>query len=75
MTELLQRAIAEMEKLPDDDQDAVASRILAELADDQEWTSRFEATSTEQWRRLADKARRDLASGRSAPVDSAPPTG
>jgi hypothetical protein len=33
MTELLQRALVEIEKLPVDTQDAVASRILADLAD------------------------------------------
>ena len=33
MTELLQRAIAEIEKLPAEVQDAVASRLLADLAE------------------------------------------
>jgi len=39
MTELLRRAIAELEKLPDDQQDAIASRLLAELKDEQSWAS------------------------------------
>ena len=63
MTELLQRAIAEIEKLPGDAQDAVATRILENLADEQAWTERFEATSTEQWDRLAEMARREIADG------------
>lgn len=35
MTELLRRAIAEIERLPADAQDAIAARILADLADEQ----------------------------------------
>ncbi|HEY9806665.1 MAG TPA: hypothetical protein V6D04_08855 [Candidatus Obscuribacterales bacterium] len=31
MTELLSRVIAELEKLPDDQQDAIATRLLSEL--------------------------------------------
>ncbi|MFN8498292.1 MAG: hypothetical protein U0641_10585 [Anaerolineae bacterium] len=58
MTELLQRAIAEVEKLPDDVQDAIAARILADLADEQAWDARFESTTDEQWDSLANLARR-----------------
>ena len=36
MTELLRRAIAEIEKLPDERQDAIATRLLSELQDEQE---------------------------------------
>ena len=63
MTELLQRAIAEIEKLPPDAQDAIATRILADLADDAAWDARFAATSDEQWDRLAEKVRQEVASG------------
>jgi hypothetical protein len=34
MTQLLQQAIAEIEKLPEDEQDAIAARLLAELEDE-----------------------------------------
>jgi hypothetical protein len=37
MTELLRQAIAEIEKLPLDQQDAIAARFLAELQDEQKW--------------------------------------
>jgi hypothetical protein len=37
MTQLLQQAIAELQKLPAPDQDAIASLILAEIADEQAW--------------------------------------
>jgi hypothetical protein len=73
MTQLLQRAIAEIEKLPADAQDAVAERILADLADEQAWTERFEATSSEQWHRLADLARKEIAAGETVPLEDAFP--
>jgi len=38
MTDLLQRAIAQIEKLPPDEQDAIALRPLAELADDYDFS-------------------------------------
>jgi hypothetical protein len=69
MTHLLQRALAEIEKLPAETQDAVASRILADLEDERSWTASFEATSVEQWDRLAALARQDLASGEAVPLE------
>jgi ferritin len=36
MTELLQQVIAQIEKLPADQQDAIAARFLAELAEEQQ---------------------------------------
>ncbi|WP_013322470.1 hypothetical protein [Gloeothece verrucosa] len=59
MTELLRRAIAEIEKLPDDQQNAIATRLLAELKDEQVWETRFKATTDEQWNRLAAMVRQD----------------
>lgn len=73
MTELLQRAFAEIEKLPADAQDALATRILADLADEQAWTERFEATSPEQWNRLAEMAQREIAQGDTIPIEDAFP--
>jgi hypothetical protein len=75
MTELLQRAIAEIEKLPADAQDAIATRILADLADEQAWAGRFAATTDEQWDRLAEKIRRDIADGGTASLDEIFPPG
>jgi hypothetical protein len=60
MTELFQRAIAEIERYPADVQDAIAARILAELEDEQAWTRRFQATTEDQWARLAAMARKDM---------------
>lgn len=41
MTELLQQAIAQIQQLPPDQQDAIAARFLAELQDEQKWETRF----------------------------------
>ena len=45
MTELLQRAIAEIEKLPAEEQNTIATRLLGELKDEQGWKIRFAATT------------------------------
>lgn len=41
MTNLLRRAVEEVEKLPETEQDEVASWLLAELADEQRWSAAF----------------------------------
>ena len=69
MTELLERAITEVGKLPAEDQDAIALRILAELTDDREWASRFSATTADQWQRLAALARQEVAAGDTEPLE------
>lgn len=61
MTDLLQKAIIEIEKLPDVEQDAIAARILAEIEDEQVWKSQFEATTDEQWDELAEMVRQEIA--------------
>ncbi|MGA2074729.1 MAG: hypothetical protein ABSH52_14625 [Terriglobia bacterium] len=75
MTTLLQQAIAEIEKLPAEGQDAIATRIIADLADERAWATRFGATSDEQWERLAQRARREVASGETTPLDEVFPPG
>ena len=69
MTELLRRAIAEIEKLPDEQQDAISARLLAELKDEQAWSTRFETTTDEQWDRLAAMVRQDIANGDTVSLD------
>ena len=69
MTSLLQQAIAEIEKLPAEGQDAIASRILAELSDERAWESRFQATTDEQWQRLAQAARREIVTADTVSLD------
>jgi hypothetical protein len=69
MTTLLQRAVAEIEKLPAQDQDAIAARLLAEVDDAREWEKRFASTTDEQWDRLVAEVHRDVAEGGTFPLD------
>ncbi len=69
MTELLKQAIAAIEKLPDEIQDAIAARLLAELADEKAWLERFAATTDAQWDRMAEMARQEIAAGDTLPLD------
>jgi hypothetical protein len=49
MTSLLQRAVSEIEKLPAEDQDSIAARLLAEVEDERQWSTRFASTTDDQW--------------------------
>jgi hypothetical protein len=69
MIESLQRIIAEIEKLPTDTQDAIASRLLAELEDEKAWSDRFEATTDQQWDNLAVMVRQEISAGDTISLD------
>jgi hypothetical protein len=75
MTTLLRRAVAEIEKLPAEDQDAIAARLLAEVDDERQWDSRFASTTDDQWDRLVAEVRRDVAAGGTLPLDDVFPPG
>jgi hypothetical protein len=63
MTQLLQQALAEVQKLPQSEQDAIAAIILEELADERRWDDAF-ARSQDKLTRLAAKVRDDVQAGR-----------
>ena len=63
MTQLLEQALTEVRKLPEPEQDAIASLILDELADERRWQDSF-ARSQDQLTRLAAKVREDIKAGR-----------
>ncbi len=69
MANLLEQVVAEIQKLPQDQRDAIAARILIDLKDDQAWTERFEATTDDQWDRLAEGVRREIAMGDAVPLN------
>lgn len=68
MTELLRQVVAEIEKLPDEQQNANeapvslvnATRLLTELKDEQAWENSFAATTNEQWDKLAQMVRQEI---------------
>ena len=60
MTELLQQAIAEIEKLSPNQQDAIASRLLAEVQDEQQWETSFNKTTDDKWDKMAEMVRQEI---------------
>jgi hypothetical protein len=69
MTELLQRAIAEIQKLPADTQDAIAARILADLEDELAWARQFATTTDDQWARMVEQVRDEIRAGDTFDLD------
>ncbi len=68
MTKLLEKAFAEAAKLPDDDQDALAQALLAELASERRWDELF-AASPDVLSDLAEEALAEHRAGRTKPLD------
>lgn len=68
MTELLERAIAQLKTLPADEQDAIAARLLTEMEDEQTWKAQFESTTDAQWDRMAEMVRQEIAAGDIIPL-------
>jgi hypothetical protein len=68
MTELLERAIAQLKALPDDEQNAIAARLLAELEDERVWKAQFESTTDDQWDRIAEMVRQEIVAGDITPL-------
>jgi hypothetical protein len=69
MIKLLEQAVAEIEKLPEDAQDAIAARLLADLADEKAWSARFADTTEAQWERMATLVRQEIDIKEPIPLD------
>ena len=67
MTKLLEKALGEVAKLPESEQDAVAAMLLEELASEQRWSESF-AKSQDLLAELAEKALAEHAAGRTKPL-------
>jgi hypothetical protein len=68
MTKLLEEMISQIHQLSPDEQDAIASRFLAELQDEQKWKSRFTTTTDDQWDGMAAMVRQEIAKGETVPL-------
>ncbi len=68
MTALLERAIAQLKTLPDEEQDAIATRLLAEMEDEQIWKAQFESTTDAQWDQMAKMVRQEITAGDITPL-------
>ena len=69
MTQLLEKAIAEIRKLSTDEQDAIAAVLMAELESERRWERAFESTA-DQLSGLADEALREYREGKTEPFES-----
>jgi len=67
MTQLLEKALSEVAKLPASEQDAVAALVLEELASERRWSSSF-AKSQDLLAKLAEEALAEHASGQTKPL-------
>jgi hypothetical protein len=68
MSILLQMALEKVAALPQDDQDAIASQILASLADEDDWKKHF-AEKRDVIRRMARQALEEDERGETLPLD------
>ena len=68
MSALLQKALEKVAALPQDEQDAIASQILASIADEGAWKTRF-AEKRDVIRRMAREAIEEDERGETAPLD------
>lgn len=67
MTQLLDKALGEVAKLPASEQDAVAVLVLEELASEKRWSSSF-AESQDLLAALAEEASAEDAAGQTKPL-------
>ena len=68
MTKALRKAFEAASRIPDRDQDELASAILEELAADERWEAVF-AESQAALKRLADEALKEHRAGRTEALD------
>lgn len=68
MSTLLEMALEKVVVLPQDDQDAIASQILASIADEEAWKKRF-AEKRDVIRRMAREALEEDERGETMPLD------
>lgn len=67
MTQLLEKALNEVAKLPAAEQDALAAILLDELASEQRWSESF-AKSQDALAKLAEEALAEHVAGKTKPL-------
>jgi hypothetical protein len=67
MTDLLEKALTEVKKLPPSEQDALAAILFQELAAEQRWTESF-AKSQDVLEKLAQEALAEYRAGLTKPL-------
>ena len=69
ITEALANAVAEAAKLPAEDQNFLACRIMEEIAEEQKWSDSF-ARSQDLLKSMADEALAEYERGETAPLEN-----
>ena len=69
MTQSLEKAILEIRKLPDEEQDAIAAVIMAELKSERQWDNAFE-NSRAELDQLAEEALEEYSDNKTEPLDT-----
>jgi hypothetical protein len=69
MGELLERAIAEAQKLPESEQEAVGAWLLAEIGSERRWDELFSRPPSETLKRMAEEALAEHRAGLTVPLD------
>jgi len=64
---LLEKALAKVSALPEDEQDAIASEILSSMADEEAWKRKF-AEKRDVIRRMAQEALNEDDQGKTLPL-------
>ena len=67
MNKMLERAIAEVSRLPEDEQEAIACLIIEEMEAERGWEERF-AKSGNMLADMANKAKAQYARGETSPL-------
>jgi len=67
MTQLMEKALAEVAKLPESEQETLAAILLEEIASEQRWSDSF-AKSEDLLEKLAAEALEEHAAGRTEPL-------
>jgi len=68
MSKLLEEALEKVGTLPEDEQNAIATQILAVIADEHAWKKQF-ALNRDVIRRMAREALEEDAAGQTLPLD------
>ena len=66
MTQLLEKVLSEVAKLPEPEQDALAAIVLEEIASEHRWSDSF-ANSQDALAKLAEEALAEHTAGRTRP--------
>ncbi|NEQ75358.1 MAG: hypothetical protein F6K24_46135 [Okeania sp. SIO2D1] len=68
MTNVLEQALTKLSQLPENQQEAIAYLILAEIEDEKRWAENF-ANSQDQLAQLAEEAIAEFKQGKTKPLN------